>query len=56
MQSSELTHLPVEESHLQAKYLVAKAKQGGGAGYIDEAIDLDHEGTFVFLSPCRAVK
>ena len=43
MQSSELTYIPVERLHLQAKSLVAKFKQGGGTNYIDKAIDLDRK-------------
>ena len=41
IQTSELMHLPVKRLHLRAKSLAAKSQQGGGTGYIDEAIDLD---------------
>ena len=43
MQSIEIMYLPVKRLHLRAKSLVAKFEQGGGTGYIDEAIDLDRE-------------
>jgi hypothetical protein len=55
MQSSEMMYLPVEQLHLWANSLFAKFQLGGGTGYIDEAIDLDREGTCFFLSACRAV-
>ena len=36
-------YLPVEQLHSRAKSLVAKFKQGGGSGYINEAIVLNRE-------------
>jgi hypothetical protein len=55
MQSSETIYLSAEQ--LSAKSLVGKGKQGGGTSGIDEANDLDREGTtYLFLSPFRAVK
>ena len=51
MKSSELMHLSVKQLHLWIKSLVAK-----GTSYIHEASDLDHEGTCVSLSQCRAMK
>ena len=54
VQSSELMYLPVKQLHLRAKSLVAKVKQGGRRGRvssIDEPIDLDRKGTYVFPSP-----
>ena len=56
MQSSEIIYLPVEQLHLWANSLFAKFKLGGETSYIDEAIDLDREGTCFFLSACSAVK
>ena len=53
MQSSEMMSLPVKQ---WAKSFLANFKLGGGTRYIDEAIDLDREGTCVFLAPCRTVK
>ena len=35
--------LPVHWLHLRAKYFVVMFKNGGGTGYIDEAINLDRE-------------
>jgi tetratricopeptide (TPR) repeat protein len=43
MHSSELMYLPAKRLRLREKSLVTKFKQGGGAGYIDEAINLDRE-------------
>jgi hypothetical protein len=43
MQSSKMTYLSVEQSWAQS--LLAKVKQGEGTSYVDEAIDLDYEGT-----------
>ena len=51
-----MTCLPVEQLYLRANPLVAKSEQGAGTSYIDEAIDLDREGTCDFLPPCRTVK
>jgi hypothetical protein len=50
MQSGEMTYLPVEQSHLRVKSLVAKVRQAGRISYIDEPIDLDRKGSCVFLS------
>jgi hypothetical protein len=57
MQGSEMMYPPVKKQlHSWAKFLAARVKQGGPS-YIDEAIDLDREGTTcLFLSPFRAVK
>ena len=43
IQSSELTYLLVDSLHSRARSLIAKFKQGGGTGLIDEGIDLDRE-------------
>jgi hypothetical protein len=43
VQSSEMTHLPVEQLYLRAQVLVAKFKQGGGTSCLHEAIDIDRE-------------
>ena len=43
MQSSKMMCLPVLRLHSRAKFLAARFEQGGGTGYIDEAIDLDRQ-------------
>jgi tetratricopeptide (TPR) repeat protein len=41
--STELMYLPVTWLHSRSEYLVVKFEEGGGTGYIDEAIGLDRE-------------
>jgi CHAT domain-containing protein/tetratricopeptide (TPR) repeat protein len=57
MQSSEMTHLPVEQLHSRAESLLAKFEQGGGTSYINEAINLDREAVELCLPghPKRSV-
>jgi hypothetical protein len=54
MQRTEMMYLLVTQL---AKSLFSKDKQRGGTSGIDEAINLDREGTtYLFLWPFRAVK
>ena len=43
VQSTETTYLPVEQLDSRAESLVTEFKQGGGTGYVEEAVDFDRE-------------